>query len=320
MPNDVNRSKYFFRSLLPVFSFFCLMQLISIGVMSVIFFISSWTTDTTEYEGFIEYFYNLFMDYGSIFSLFIYGIAAFFISFFWYRHVYKESLSVPDFKQDSDKYELLTKDRQSLKNYKKSSIFAIIISAIGFQIVMQFFTVLLAKLMPSWAKMYEDLLEASGLDNSRFGWLVFIYVLFGPLSEEMCFRGLTYEYARKSMPFWGANFLQAFLFGLFHGNMLQGLMAFCLGLVLGYIYGKTRNIKLTIIFHVTFNFSTFFISLLDIKKLNMFTGFLYLMLGVILSYFSLIYFLRRVPRNYEKSSIDITVSDDSSDSSSIDNN
>jgi len=298
MQTNVNRSRNFFKSILPILTFFCLMLLVEVAVMEVYFFIAAWTSGKTDFYDFLDYFLEKFIGDGSIISMFIYGFIALFVSLFWYGTVLEKQKNIPDYLADSKKYELLTGDGNHFTNYKKICIIALIVSAIGFQIVMQFFMVGLAKLAPSWAEEYQELLKATGLGESKLSWMMVIYILVGPFSEEMCFRGLTFEYSRKSISFWGANIFQALLFGVFHGNMLQGIMAFLLGLVLGYIYGKTRNIKATIIFHITFNASTFFIGEIDITKMNMLTGFIYLMVGLTIAYFGLVYFFRGVPRNF----------------------
>jgi membrane protease YdiL (CAAX protease family) len=59
--------------------------------------------------------------------------------------------------------------------------------------------------------------------------------------------------ARKAFPFWVANFMQAFLFGVFHMNPLQGCYAFTLGLVLGYVCERGGSIYYAILFHFLFN-------------------------------------------------------------------
>ena len=63
---------------------------------------------------------------------------------------------------------------------------------------------------------------------------LFLYIAFiGPITEELWFRGAI---LRTFQPF-GRKFaavLSAFLFGLFHGNLPQGIFAFALGLILGY--------------------------------------------------------------------------------------
>ena len=60
--------------------------------------------------------------------------------------------------------------------------------------------------------------------------------------------------AKKCLPFWAANLLQALLFGIFHMNMIQGIYAFCLGLVLGYVCNRGGSIYYSILLHMLFNF------------------------------------------------------------------
>ena len=63
---------------------------------------------------------------------------------------------------------------------------------------------------------------------------MFLYMcIFAPIAEEILFRGLILRtlqpYGRKF-----AIFTSAFLFGIFHGNLVQSPFAFVVGLVLGY--------------------------------------------------------------------------------------
>ena len=55
------------------------------------------------------------------------------------------------------------------------------------------------------------------------------------------------------MPFWVANLLQALLFGVFHMNMIQGVYAFVVGIVLGFICEKSHSIYPSMLFHILFN-------------------------------------------------------------------
>lgn len=64
---------------------------------------------------------------------------------------------------------------------------------------------------------------------------MFLYVGLGaPIAEELLFRGL---FLRSVEPYGKkfAIFASALLFGLFHGNLSQGVFAFVVGLVLGYV-------------------------------------------------------------------------------------
>ncbi len=59
--------------------------------------------------------------------------------------------------------------------------------------------------------------------------------VFAPALEEMIFRGFGYRAARKYLSVFPAVFISAFLFGIYHGNLLQGLYAFFIALILAYV-------------------------------------------------------------------------------------
>lgn len=91
---------------------------------------------------------------------------------------------------------------------------------------------------PELAQPVRKLMETAGLD-SDIGLFMFIYaVILGPVCEELVFRGVTMRLVRRALPFWAANLMQAVLFGIFHMNWIQGIYAFVLGLVLGWICEK----------------------------------------------------------------------------------
>jgi membrane protease YdiL (CAAX protease family) len=77
--------------------------------------------------------------------------------------------------------------------------------------------------------------------------------IIGPIVEEFIFRGILINRAVYWMPKWAAVVVSAFIFGAMHGNVIQGLYAFLGGLMLGYIYIKTRNIIAAIAAHIVFN-------------------------------------------------------------------
>lgn len=105
---------------------------------------------------------------------------------------------------------------------------------------------------PKWYDTYESLMENIGF--SDVSWVLALYsVIIAPISEELIFRGVTMHYAKKAMPFWLANIFQAFLFGVFHGNMVQGIYAFVVGLFCGYVCYRGGSIYLSILFHMLFN-------------------------------------------------------------------
>lgn len=105
---------------------------------------------------------------------------------------------------------------------------------------------------PDWLEQYEQLFDLSG--GSELTFTMFIYaVILAPICEELIFRGVTLRCARKALPFWLANIMQAALFGIFHLNWIQGIYAFALGIVLGYFCEKGGSIYYSMGLHFLFN-------------------------------------------------------------------
>ncbi len=123
---------------------------------------------------------------------------------------------------------------------------------IGMQYISTYVVMLLASINPGWYQTYEELMKSVGFGDVTL--LLALYsVIIAPISEELIFRGVTMKYAAKAMPFVAANIMQAFLFGLFHANVIQGAYAFVVGLFCGYVCYKGGSLYLSILFHMMFN-------------------------------------------------------------------
>ncbi|WP_263390568.1 CPBP family intramembrane glutamic endopeptidase [Bifidobacterium rousetti] len=76
---------------------------------------------------------------------------------------------------------------------------------------------------------------SEGIDQSAVTVSMWLYIgLIGPICEEVMFRGVL---MKELKPF-GRNFAivtSALLFGLFHGDVVQGAFAFLMGLLLGFV-------------------------------------------------------------------------------------
>ena len=84
-------------------------------------------------------------------------------------------------------------------------------------------------------------------------WILFLIVgILGPIVEEVLCRGAVMDrllpYGEKS-----AIFFSALLFGLIHGKFYQLFYAVGLGLILGYVYARTRRLLYPCLLHVAFN-------------------------------------------------------------------
>ncbi|WP_311482052.1 type II CAAX prenyl endopeptidase Rce1 family protein [uncultured Anaerococcus sp.] len=108
-----------------------------------------------------------------------------------------------------------------------------------------------SKLVNDALELLEKAFRAKGPVDGIF---ILIAVIIGaPLVEELLFRGVLFEELRKEISLKGTIFLTALVFGIYHFNILQSSNAFFLGLVLAYVYYKTRSIKASIIIHATNN-------------------------------------------------------------------
>lgn len=169
----------------------------------------------------------------------------------------------------------------------------ILIFTLGAQYLSTYFMNTLAALVPQWLAEYQGILRSSGLDQMQLSLPMILYaVCLGPICEELCFRGLTMGYARRAGGFWAANIIQALLFGLFHMNMLQGSMAFLLGMALGYVKEKAQNLTLVILLHMTFNAASAFLPGLVISSDNPVSFFVCLFGGMIATYAGIILLAR----------------------------
>ena len=77
-----------------------------------------------------------------------------------------------------------------------------------------------------------------------------------PVAEELIFRGLTYGNMRKHLGVWPSAVLGGALFAVYHGNVMQMLYAFPMGVVLCLVYEKFKTIKAPIVLHCAANLST----------------------------------------------------------------
>lgn len=113
---------------------------------------------------------------------------------------------------------------------------------------------------PQLMENYNELMELMGIGEMSLPVMIATSVM-APLSEEVLCRGVILRLAeRVSARFWVVNFIQALAFGILHGNWVQGAYAFLLGLLLGYIYGKYRNIWLCMLLHGAMNLSSFVVA------------------------------------------------------------
>lgn len=82
--------------------------------------------------------------------------------------------------------------------------------------------------------------------------MIFVCVV-APIFEEVIFRGIVLNGLSKNINPKLAVTISAFLFACIHGNLIQGINTFFLGIILGMIYIKTKSIYMSIFGHFVNN-------------------------------------------------------------------
>ena len=117
-------------------------------------------------------------------------------------------------------------------------------------------------LLPLPQQLMESYNQASQGLNTSLLWADLLSVaVFAPLVEEMIFRGLVLSRLRKALPAWLAVVLQGLVFGFVHGQLVWIVYATLFGLLLGYVRLRTGSLKASILLHLGFNLSSFFIGI-----------------------------------------------------------
>lgn len=138
----------------------------------------------------------------------------------------------------------------------------VIILGIFIQILISAALNIIYLVKPSLLRNYIKLMQAAGIGEMTV--LAFVTtVILAPIGEELLCRGIILKFAEKvSKKFWLANCIQALAFGIIHMNWVQGIYAFMIGIVLGYLYGKYRNIWVCMLLHAVINCSSNFVGYL----------------------------------------------------------
>jgi len=77
-----------------------------------------------------------------------------------------------------------------------------------------------------------------------------------PAFEELMFRGFLLPSLTRYLPLWGAIAASGFLFAVAHLNVSEVLPLFVLGMVLGFVYTRSRNLLAPMLLHSLWNSGT----------------------------------------------------------------
>lgn len=139
------------------------------------------------------------------------------------------------------------------------TVIGTVILGVGIEFFVSTGVYLVGLVFPSLINNFAELMDNAGMAELSLG-AVIGTVILAPVGEEILCRGLIFHYAKKvSNKFMIANMIQALAFGIMHMNLVQGVYAFVMGLVLGILYERFQSLYLCILAHFVINFSAMFI-------------------------------------------------------------
>jgi len=87
-----------------------------------------------------------------------------------------------------------------------------------------------------------------------------LYGMVSPLAEEMVFRGLVYNRLHRQFGLSCAVLGSSLLFGLYHGNVVQAVYGFILGLFIAILYERYGSFAVPVLLHSAANVCVYVIS------------------------------------------------------------
>ena len=154
-------------------------------------------------------------------------------------------------------------DFKSIANYVKNKLLTIksIFIIIAGYMAQLFVDGILTLVQPHFQNTFDNygkMVDSITGAKSSFV-MIFAVILVAPIGEELLFRGLIQSYGLKNFAPVLAIGLQGLIFGLYHGNIIQGIYAFIMGVVLGLIAYKLGSIIPSMILHISVNGSLFLV-------------------------------------------------------------
>ncbi len=102
----------------------------------------------------------------------------------------------------------------------------------------------------------SDILLAGGFTVPGFLLTLIFVGILAPVSEELYFRGLLFNWLDEHMSLWPSVLISAALFGLGHFDSIGvAVAAFIMGIVNAWVYARTRSLWMSIAIHIVTNSS-----------------------------------------------------------------
>ena len=153
-----------------------------------------------------------------------------------------------------------------VKVVKGSSVGVAFLAAVSMEMLISVAMAIVAVFWPEVIQGFNELMEMSGVGEMNV--LSFLAtVILAPITEELIFRGVTMRLSKwAGLSFLAANIVQAVLFGVFHMNLVQGVYATFIGLVLGYLGHRYKTLWVPILVHLFCNLYATVIGVFEIPE------------------------------------------------------
>lgn len=104
-----------------------------------------------------------------------------------------------------------------------------------------------------------------------FGIGLVLYGVVSPLAEEALFRGVIYNRLRRFLGPVVGIVSSALFFGLFHGNLVQGVYGTVMGILIAYVYERRGGFFAPVLFHAAANLAVYIVAYLQGVQAVLFT-------------------------------------------------
>ncbi len=85
-----------------------------------------------------------------------------------------------------------------------------------------------------------------------------------PFAEEFVYRGLIYMRMRQYLDVTWAIAVSALIFGIMHGNIIQGVYGFLIGMLCAYVFEKYGSLSAPVVVHMSANLLSLGLSLINL--------------------------------------------------------
>lgn len=127
--------------------------------------------------------------------------------------------------------------------------------------------------------------------------VMFVFIgILTPIMEEIAYRGLIFTICNLFLPFFVGNIIQAAIFAYNHGNIVQCVYAFLLGLLIGGLIKITGSFFYGIFLHMGINIFGLYIDKYVPESTPMWLKIIYLIIAIAVSA-GCLYFLNKLKKD-----------------------